>query len=676
MTPNRPLLAALLIALAAPWPAAAADALFDPANLDAATPACTDFFRHAAGGWIAHNPIPASESGWERLAERGARNREVLRNLLTAAAARTGAPAESVEGKVGAFYASCMDEAAIEARGLDPIRPELDRIAAVSDLPSLQSAATRLQILGVNVPFVAKPTADRRDSSRMILEIRQGGLGLPDRDYYFKGDEATKKVRGEYVGHVARMLELAGEPPEDAARDAAAVMTLETRLAGASKTRAERRNVEANYHKMTLAEMGALTPHLSWERWLHDTGIGREAVANVIVQAPDFMKVLDQQLATVSLADWKAYLRWHFLRATGEWLPERFAKEHFRFAQGVLLGIREARPRWDLCVRSTDHHLGMALGRLYAEKAFPPEAKKRAQAMVDQILAALRDDLPTLAWMDEATRAAARRKLDAITTKIGYPDHWLDYTGLAVDRASYAANVLRADEREVRRRLGQVGKPVDRTEWSITPSTVNAYYEPSLNEIVFPAGILQPPFFDAAADDAYNFGAAGSMIGHELSHGFDDQGAQFDGAGNLKNWWSPADLASFRKRAECVEKQFDGYTLQGLPVNGKLVEGEAIADLGGVKLAYNAYQRVLQGKPRQTLDGYTPEQRFFLGLAQIWAGHQRPEAERLRVATNPHPANRFRVDGSVSNLPEFAQAFGCKPGDPMVRPAEERCAVW
>jgi len=643
---------------------------------EVSSPACTDFFQDVNGDWLAHHPIPATESAWGTLSELSARNREILRDLLTTAAARTDAPPESIQGKVGAFYASCMDEAAIEARGLEPVRAELDRIAAVSDLPSLQAAADHLQGLGVSVLFSPIPTVDVRDSSRMLLDIRQGGLGLPDRDYYLKDDEATKKIRAEYVGHVSRMLELSGVAPDEAARGAAAVVALETRLATASMTRAQRRDVAANEHKMTLAELATLAPHLSWERWLEDAAVGRAAAATVNVQAPDFLKALDRELTATSLADWKTYLRWHLLESTAEALPARFAGERFRFSQGVLQGTQEERPRWDRCVQSTDRRLGMALGQLYAETNFPPEAKKRAVAMVEQILAALRDDLATLPWMDEATRTAARRKLDAVMPKIGYPDHWIDYTGLVVERGSYGANVLRADQRETRRRMAKIGKPVDRTEWSLTPSTVNAYYNPSLNEIVFPAGILQPPFFDAKADDATNFGAVGAVIGHELSHGFDDEGAQFDGEGNLKNWWSPTDRASFKKKAECVEHEFDGFTAQGLHLNGKLVNGEAIADLGGLKLAYRAYQRSHQDQPGQALNGFTPEQRLFRSFAKIFGAQQRPDAERLRIATNPHPINRFRVNGSVSNLPEFAQAFGCKPGDPMIRPEEQRCSVW
>jgi putative endopeptidase len=453
-------------------------------------------------------------------------------------------------------------------------------------------------------------------------------------------------------------------------------VALETRLATASKTRVQRRDVAGNEHKMTLAELGALTPHFSWERWLHDMDLTREAAATVNVASPEFMQALDRELAATSLADWKTYLRWHLLASTAETLPARFAAERFRFVQGVLLGTPEERPRWDRCVQSTDHHIGMALGRLYVEKWFPPEARKRAQDLVEQIRGALRDDLATLSWMDEPTRAAARRKLDAVVLKVGYPDHWLDYTGLALDRKTYAANVLRADEREFHRRLGKIGKPADRTEWTMTPPTVNASYSPARNEISVPAGILQAPFFDASAEDAANFGAAGVVIGHELSHGFDDQGAQFDGEGNLKNWWSPAALQSFRQRADCVAKQFDGYTVQGLHLTGKLVNGEAIGDLGGLKLAYRAYHHVLEGKPAQTVNGLTPDQRFFRSFALIFAGQQRPEAERVRVVTNPHPPNRFRVDGSVANLPEFAAAFNCKPGDPMARPTDERCVVW
>ncbi|HEY2738957.1 MAG TPA: M13 family metallopeptidase, partial [Thermoanaerobaculia bacterium] len=480
---------------------------------EVSSPACTDFFQEVNGDWLAHHPIPASESAWGTMSDLGAHNREVLRDLLTTAAARTDAPPESIQGKVGAFYASCMDEPAIEARGLEPIRGELDRIAAVSDLPSLQAAAGHLQGLGVNVLFNPGPSVDIRDSSRMLLDIRQGGLGLPDRDYYLKDDEATKKIRTEYLGHVSRMLELSGVAPDEAARGAAAVMALETRLATASMTRAQRRDVAANEHKMTLAELDTLTPHISWEHWSDDAALSRAAVATVNVQAPDFLKALDRELAATSLADWKTYLRWHLIESTAEELPARFAGERFRFSQGILQGTPEERPRWDRCVQSTDHRLGMALGQLYAETNFPPEAKKRAVAMVEQILGALRDDLATLSWMDEATRAAARRKLDAVMPKIGYPDHWIDYTGLVVERGAYAANVLRAEEREVHRRMAKIGKPVDRTEWTLTPATVNAYYNPSLNEIVFPAGILQPPFFDEKADDATNFGAVGAVIG-------------------------------------------------------------------------------------------------------------------------------------------------------------------
>src|SRR6185369_5134023 len=485
------------LALAAPSAARAAEV---------ATPACTDFFQEVNGDWLAHHPVPASESGWGRMNELSAHNREVLRDLLTTAAARTDAPPESVQGKVGAFYASCLDEAAIEARGLEAIRPELDRIAAVSDLPSLQTAAARLQNLNINVLFNPTPSVDVRDSSRTILDVRQGGLGLPDRDYYLKDDEATKKIRAEYLAHVSRTLELAGAAPDEAARGAAAVVALETRLATASMTRAQRRDNAATEHKMTLAELAALTPRFSWDRWVGDAALDRAVVATVNVQAPDFLKAMDRELAATALADWKTYLRWHLLDSTAEELPARFAAERFHFTQGVLQGTQEQRPRWDRCVQSTDRRLGMALGQLYAEKNFPPESRQRARAMVDQLLAALRDDLATLPWMDESTRAAARRKLDAIVPKIGYPDHWIDYTGLVVERGAYAANVLRADARENRRRMAKIGKPVDRTEWSMTPSTVNAYYNPSLNEIVFPAGILQPPFFDAKADDATNFG--------------------------------------------------------------------------------------------------------------------------------------------------------------------------
>jgi putative endopeptidase len=661
---------------AAAGPAAAAPVapLFERANLDPAVSPCQDFYQYANGGWLASHPIPAAHAQWGRFNELEDRNREALQSLLAAAAAKADAAPGNAEQKIGAFYASCLDTAAIEAQGLEPFRPLLKRIAEATDLLSLQSAAASLQGAGADVLFVAGPSPDLKNSTQMILDVLQGGLGLPDRDYYFKDDEATAKIRDEYVQHVARMLQLLGDSAGEAAAGAAVVMDLETELAKGAKTRTERRDVEANYHKMKLAELQALTPLFSWQRYLKD--LGAPAVAEVNVRAPDFLKALNAQLALTPLAGWKAYLRWHAADALASALPARFGAEDFHFKQEVLRGIKEDLPRAERCVHSTDQHLGQALGRAYVAKYFPPESRRRARDMVDHLIAALQADLGGLSWMGEETCRQAFAKLDALDKKIGYPDRWIDDSALVLERGAYLTNVLRAREFEFRRQLAMVGRPVDRADWEVSPPTVDAYYNGSRNEIVLPAGILQPPVFAAAADPAFNYGAIGAAIGHEMTHGFDDQGSRFDAAGNLRNWWSAADLANFRARAACVAREYGSFTVQGQKLNGDLVVGEAISDIGGLKITYAAYQKALEGQPRTTVDGFTPEQRFFLAFAQTWAGNLRPEYERLIVATDPHPPIRYRVNGVVANLPEFAQAFGCKAGDPMVRPEGERCAVW
>jgi predicted metalloendopeptidase len=664
---------------AAPAPAAAsapapqAGALFDPANLDRSASPCVDFYRYANGGWQAKHPRPAAYPEWGRFAELEERNGQQLRSLLETAARGNAAPG-SVDRKIGDFYATCMDEAAIDKQGLDPLRLELGRINAIADLPALVEEVARLHGEGVTALFEVGPSQDLKNSSEMILDVLQGGLGLPDRDYYLKDDLATKKIRDEYGKHVARMLELSGEHPHRAAEETAEILALETRLAKVSKTRAERRDVPGNYHRMTLAQMDALTPHLSWERYVQ--AIGAPAIAGANVRVPAFLQTLDAELAARPIPEWRAYLRWHLLDAMAPSLSTPFVDEDFHFRKTVLQGVAENLPRWQRCVQSTDSHLGEALGQAYVEKYFSPAAKQRALEMIDNLTAALRDNLSTLPWMGEATRAEAQKKLAAFARKIGYPDRWIDYSPLEIGRGSHLENSRAATRFEFRRQIGRIGQPVDHGLWEISPPTVNAYYQPSMNEVVFPAGILQPPFFDPAADDAWNYGAIGSAIGHEMTHGFDDQGSQFDAQGNLRNWWSPADLASFKSRAECVARHYSGFSVEGTALNGKLVEGESIADIGGVKLAYAAYQKSLAGKPRQTLSGFTPEQRFFLAFAEIWAANAAPESERLQLATDPHPLPRFRVDGVVADLPEFARAFSCKPGDPLARPEGERCQVW
>jgi predicted metalloendopeptidase len=661
------------VAAAAGASAGAAGALFDPANLDRSVSPCVDFYRYADGGWLAKHPRPAAYPEWGRFEELQERNLQQLRSVLETAALRHAAPG-SIEQKIGDFYASCMDEAAIETRGLDPLRLELGQIDAVADLPSLTEEAARLQQEGVEVLFQVGPNQDLKNSEEMILDVVQGGLGLPDRDYYLKDDEATKKIRDEYLRHVEKTLALSGEPPHRAAEEAAQIVALETRLAKASKTRAERRDVPGNYHRMTLSEMDALSPHFSWERYTQGMGLRSLAAANV--RAPAFFQALDAELAARPIAEWRAYLRWHLLESLAPRLSAAFVAESFRFNSTVLQGVKENLPRWQRCAQEVDNQLGEALGQAYVEKYFPPEAKRRALTMIDNLAAALKEDLETLPWMGDATRAEAQKKLAAFARKIGYPDRWIDYSSVQIRRGAYVEDVFAATRFEYARQLRRIGQPVDRTLWPFTPPTVNAGYQPSMNEVVFPAGILQPPFFDPAADDAWNYGAIGSAIGHEMTHGFDDQGSQFDGKGNLRNWWSPADLLSFKSRAECVAHQYGSFSVAGTPVNGALVEGEAIADLGGLKIAYAAYQKSLAGKERKVVDGFTPEQRFFLAFAGIWAANTSPEFEQLLLATNPHPLPRFRTNGVIANLPEFAKAFACKPGDPMVRPEGERCQVW
>jgi putative endopeptidase len=471
------------------------------------------------------------------------------------------------------------------------------------------------------------------------------------------------------------MFELLGDDATKAAGEAKTVVALETRLAEVSLTNVERRDPQAMYHKMGLSDLGGLTPYFSWTTYFEE--IGHPNIESVNVTAPKFFAAVNQRLKATPLEDWKTYLRWHLVNSAAPSLSDAFVNEDFNFSGRVLRGTSQLLPRWNRCVQATDDNLGEALGQVYAEKYFPPEAKARALEIVNNLIAALRDDLETLPWMGEATRQQALAKLAAVTKKIGYPDKWRDYSAYDIDRGPYVLNVIRGAQFEFQRGLNKIGKPVDRTEWGMTPPTVNAYYNALFNEIVFPAGWLQPPFFDPAADDAFNYGAIGAIIGHELTHGFDDEGRQFDAQGNLRDWWTPEDEKHFNERAECVQKQFDSYVVEGsLHENGKLVLGESIADLGGLVIAYRALEKTLEGKSRAPVSGFTPEQRFFLAFAQAWAANNRPEFERLMVSTNPHPVDRFRGIGPPSNMPEFQKAFDCKEGDAMVRSGAQRCQIW
>jgi putative endopeptidase len=645
-----------------------------PADMDTKVSACVNFNQYANGGWMKKNAIPPAYPSWGTFNELAERNREELHEILERAAKNTRAPQGSDEQKIGDFYASCMDTAQVEREGAKPLEPEFARIDKIRDMKSLQAEVARLQNFGVNAVFNFGSQQDRKDSTQVIAGAVQGGLGLPDRDYYTKTDEKSKDLREKYEQHVAKMFELLGDAPAKAATEAKTVLGLETKLAEASMTRVERRDPDKTYHRMDAAQLRTLTPSFSWQGYFDDLGYPHITAVNVA--QPKFFEAVNGLLTSTPLADWKTYLRWHLLNAAAPALSEKFVEEDFNFRGKTLMGTKEILPRWKRCVSATDRQLGFALGKIYVQKYFPPEAKARADKMVHYLIAALGDDIKTLPWMGPETKKAALAKLAAFTPKIGYPDKWRDYSSYKVDRGPYVENVLRGDLFESLRDLKKIGKPVDRTEWGMTPPTVNAYYNPAKNEIVFPAGILQPPFFDPKADDAVNYGGIGAVIGHEMTHGFDDEGRKFDAHGNLKNWWTPQDVKNFQARAACVEKQFDGYVVtDDLHENGKLVLGESIADLGGLTIAFKAYEQSLEGKPQPPkIDGFTAQQRFFLAYAHLWAQNSRPEFERLMVNLNPHPLGRFRAIGPLSNMPAFAKAFDCKAGDPMVR--SDRCQIW
>jgi putative endopeptidase len=650
----------------------AARAEINPANFGATKPA-DDFYAYANGRWLLTHPIPASYSAYGSFHKVNDTNQDALHTILVNAAAdeKPG----PIQQRVGNFFYSGMDLAAIEAAGLTPLRAEFARVAAIRTPADVVVAIARFHHFGLEAGFALGSEQDPKNSAMVIAGAGQAGLGLPDRDYYLRTDAKSARIRELYVAHVTRMLQLAGDSPSAAQSGAATVMRLETALAQGSKTNVDLRDPVANYHKMPVADVQKLTSHFDWPAYF--TGLGLAAPAEIDVGQPEFFKTFDGLLATAPVADWRTYLRWHLLHATAAYLSDSFVKENFAFYGHTLTGALEMRERWKRVLGTVDGQVGEDLGQLYVGEYFPPRAKARMLQLVTNLRAALRDRLENLEWMDAPTRAAAVVKLDALGVKIGYPDKWRDYSALKLDRGSYVLNVLRAQEFNVRRDLNKVGHPVDRTEWQMTPPTVNAYYDPSMNEIVFPAGVLQPPFFDTKADDALNYGAIGAVIGHEMTHGFDDQGRQFDAQGNLSDWWSPASAARFKDLAAGIVKQFGAYVaIDDLHVNGELTQGENIADLGGVKIAYAALQKALAGKPRAKLGGFTPEQRFFLSFATVWRENVRPEEQRLLVNTDPHSPPRFRADGPLSNLPEFTQAFAIPEGAFMRRSDADRVVIW
>ncbi len=645
------------------------------ADLDTTCAACQDFYQFATGGWRTANPAPAAFPRWGTFNILEEHDREIEHQVLESAAssAKSDHPTTAID-KVGVYYATCVDSAGAEAEGLSPVKPELARIAAITTIAEVRHEAARLQSLLIGVPFRIGVQQDAKDSREQILAVGQGGLGLPDRGYYLKADSASAATRVAYVAHMVRELRLAGEDSAAAQSAADRVMVLETALARDSRPPAERRDPLSTYHRMPVTDAEAIAPHVEWVTWLADAGAPR--VQSLNVADPDFFRGLDTLFATVPVADWREYLRLRFLDFVAPRLDSRFVNEDFQMAR-VLSGATEILPRWNRCVVAADRSMGEALGQAYVARTFSAAAKARALAMVRNMEAVLRENLNSLAWMSPATRAQAIVKLGAFANKIGYPDRWRDYSALVIERRPFIENALAANTFEFRRRMAKIGQPVDRAEWGITPPTVDAFYSASLNEITFPAGILQPPFFDPQADDAVNYGGMGAVIGHEMTHGFDDEGRKYDAQGNLRDWWTAEDGARFQHRAALIIGQFDHYVaIDTLHVNGTLTQGENIADLGGLKVALAALERSLQGKPRPTIDGFTPEQRFFLAWARIWAENRQPALVRLLVLVDPHAPAKWRVDGPVSNMPEFAAAFHCQASDPMVRPADQRVSIW
>lgn len=671
------ILAILALAGVATAQQAAKPKPFDAANLDTTCAPCKDFFQFANGGWIKNNPVPPAYSSWGSFSELDERNRATLHTILDDAAAKAaGAPAGSNLKRLGTFYGTCMDSVRAEAEGASPLA---DVMASISGLQSATDVQRRIAVLheaGIGVLFRFSADQDLKNSAQVIAWIDQGGLGLPDRDYYTKTDSASLKLKQEYQAHIKRTLMLLGDPPTVADYQAGRIIALETALANASQTRVERRDPKALDHKMTVAELKAATPAFDWAAYFAANRL--DAVTEVNVASPNFLKAVDSLVARTAILDWRSYLRYHVADGASPWLSSKFVNENFRFQQ-TLTGAKELFPRWRRCLDQTDNQLGEALGQAYVAKTFTPAAKARALAMVTNMVAVLRARLTSLEWMQQATRTQALAKLNAFARKIGYPDKWRDYSALDVKAGPFILNVVAAEQFDTRRELAKIGKPVDKTEWLMTPPTVNAYYNPSMNEIVFPAGILQPPFFDPNTDDAINYGGMGAVIGHEMTHGFDDQGRQFDAKGNLTDWWTADDAAKYTAQADKVVTQFNGYVIDvdSLHVNGKLTLGENIADLGGLKIAFAAYQKSLAGKPKPAkVDGFTGEQRFFLAWAQIWRRNTRPEMARMLINLDPHSPAIWRTNGPLANLPEFAQAFGCKPGDVMVQPNDARAAIW
>jgi putative endopeptidase len=644
------------------------------ADIDRKVDPCNDFFEYANGKWRAENPIPASMPRWSRRWAAGESTKDQLREILETAA-KTKAPQGSIDQLTGDFYAGCMNETAANQLGAKPIEPLLAQIDQMRAPADLQHMIATLHGIGVNAAFGVYGDSDSHEPSQVIAQYTAGGLGMPDRDYYLKDDDRFKEAREKYRNYVLRLFELSGSNEAQAKTAADTVMRFETKLAEASLDNVALRDPQATDHRMTYAQLQKLAPGFDWNAYYAASAL---RPGDLNVAEPKFMEEFDRQLTAASLADWKTYLKWHVLDSAAPSLSDAFVEEEFRFRGAFLNGATEMKPRWKRCVEATDNVLGEALGRKYVEKYFPPEAKARMQELVKNLLLAMRETIDSLTWMSPQTKSRALDKLATFNPKIGYPDHWKDYSKVVVKRDAYWESELAGRRFVVADNLATINKPVDRGRWGLTPPTSDAYYNPLLNEIVFPAGILQPPAFSMDVVDAVNYGAIGVVIGHEISHGFDDQGAQYDAQGRLKDWWTDEDLKKFQARGQCVVRQFDNYFVEpGIHHNGKLVLGESIGDLAGAKIAYRAFQISQRGRPpAPTIDGYTPDQQFFIAWGQFRGDEVRREFARTMVQSDPHPIGKYRVIGPLSNLPEFQRAFSCKAGAPMVRPPAERCEVW
>jgi endothelin-converting enzyme/putative endopeptidase len=645
----------------------------DVTAMDRSIDPCVDFYTYSCGGWLKNNPIPPDQTSWSVYGKLYEDNLAYLRAILEQAA--VAKDRDAVTQKIGDYYAACMDEAQVEKRGAKPIWPALVEIQGLPSLREMAPLIARLHLEGETMLFGSGSQQDPDNSDAMIVGLDQDGLGLPDRDYYTKDDAKSKEIRQRYLQHVQKMFQLIGDSPETARKEADTVIRIETAMANASLTQVDRRDPYKVTHKMKVAELNQLAPNFDWTAYFATSQVPAFDVLNV--ESPEFFRDLNARLASVSLDDWKIYLRFHVANSNAPYLSSVFVNENFDFYRKYLRGAKELQPRWKRCVEYVDEQLGEALGQEYVRKTFPPELKAATLQMTQQIEDAMAMRIQQLDWMSPATKQQALNKLHAIRNKIGYPDKWRDYSSVTIAPDDFYGNAERAEEFENHREFNKVGKPTDRSEWDMTPPTVNADYSLQMNDINFPAGVLQPPLYDAKMDDAPNYGNTGSTIGHELTHGFDDEGRQYDAKGNLKDWWTTEDAAQFVKHADCVVDQYARYVIvDDIHINSKLTEGEDVADLGGTVLAYIAWKNADKNLQLTNRDGLTPDQRFFVGFAQWACENDRPEELRERAITDPHSPAKYRINGAVVNVPEFGPAFSCKPGSPMVKPADKVCKVW